>query len=97
MTDHGWDLQPWDQRVVRKRASTIGTQVIWRGSLMSLLRSSGVGPRHAVPRSLSEMPVQEICDVHHRLLGLRRVNVDVILGVRLSFIDIEVGFDAGST
>jgi hypothetical protein len=26
-----------------------------------------------------------------------RVNVDIILGVRLSLIDIEVGFDAGST
>src|SRR5882724_12013058 len=58
---------------------------IWRFSI-AFMRGS----------SFSQMLVEETRDVGEGFLGLRRVHVETILGVRLAFIDVELGDHAGA-
>src|SRR3954452_780293 len=43
-----------------------------------------------------EMPVEEFCNVGECLPRFRRIDVELILRMRLPLIDVEVGSDAGA-
>src|SRR5450631_854197 len=46
--------------------------------------------------SFFEMPIEEPRNVGEGLAGLRRIDVELVLGMRLPLIDIEIGNDTGA-
>src|SRR6266700_7616668 len=59
--------------------------------------ATSVGIRYQSRHSFLQISIEEFRDIGERFLGLWRIDVELVLRMRLTFIDVKIGNDAGAT
>src|SRR3954452_4616817 len=67
-----------------------------RDVIAARLPGTSAGSRYPLRDSLLQISIEELCYVGESFFRLRRIDIELVLRVRLSLIDIEIGNHAGA-